>query len=243
MEPLSLCRGFPADQVGTVLLFSVISLIIWRVTFLRWMSYPFRLFNTFTHELSHGIAALATGGSFRRFSVNPDLTGVAWLSGGSRAIILSAGYVGSAVAGGLLLIIASRSERPGAVLFGLGVLLGLLCVIFVGNLFGVLTGFGFSGFFMWGAYFVPGEWHHLILLFLAVQMMFNAMNSLYHLWIVSTYIPLRRGDAYDMQLLTYIPAPVWAILWSLCALVILGISLGIAYCPDMLPLLRTWKGM
>jgi hypothetical protein len=44
-------------------------------------------------------SAVITGGAFRRFEINPDLSGVAFSAGGVAWIISSAGYVGSALFG------------------------------------------------------------------------------------------------------------------------------------------------
>lgn len=56
------------------------------------MVYPFRLFGTFVHELSHGLAAVATGGEFQRFSVQPDVSGLqlaeAWRDGLLKVLAL-----------------------------------------------------------------------------------------------------------------------------------------------------------
>ena len=58
-------------KVFGLLLLATILIVLWRIPGLGWLAYPFRLFGTFVHELSHGLAALGTGGSFRRFVVHP----------------------------------------------------------------------------------------------------------------------------------------------------------------------------
>jgi len=240
MNFAQMCSAIPVHQVMPVFFFSILSLATWHVPFIRWLVYPFQLFNTFTHELSHGMAALLTGGSFQRFSVHPNLSGLAWSSGGIRVIVLNAGYLGSAIAGGLVLVIAAHASDSGVVLLSLGVLLGVLCLLFVRNLFGVLSGFGLSALFVWTALAAPVDWHHLLLLFLAVQMMLNALNSLYELWRGSTQGQMQGSDAHAMQAITVIPAPIWALGWSLGALGIFVLSLGIAYCPGVLPAMEEW---
>src|SRR5436309_454796 len=41
--------------------------------------YPFRILTTVVHELSHAIAALATGGSVSKIVINPDGSGVTYV--------------------------------------------------------------------------------------------------------------------------------------------------------------------
>jgi MFS family permease len=125
------------------LAFLALALIgLWQVPWLGWLVYPFRVFGTFVHELSHGLAAIATGGDFVRFAVSPDLSGVAHSAGGLRMIVASAGYIGSAVFGGALLVLHARLLSSRTLLFGLGVVFGLLCLLFVRNLFGVAAALG-----------------------------------------------------------------------------------------------------
>ncbi|PIV32542.1 MAG: peptidase M50, partial [Lysobacterales bacterium CG02_land_8_20_14_3_00_62_12] len=62
-------------QLLILLLLSALILGLWQVPWLGWLVFPFRLFGTFVHELSHGLAAVLTGGDFVRFTVHPDLSG------------------------------------------------------------------------------------------------------------------------------------------------------------------------
>ncbi|MDD3146729.1 MAG: M50 family metallopeptidase, partial [Candidatus Riflebacteria bacterium] len=58
---------------------------------------PIKYLTVFFHELSHGLAAVLTGGSIVRIEVNANLGGVCWTAGGIRFIVISAGYLGSLV--------------------------------------------------------------------------------------------------------------------------------------------------
>jgi len=62
--------AFPAIPPGTLaarkdwkhwvelLLIALALIVLWQVPWLGWLAYPFRLFGTFVHELSHGLAAI-----------------------------------------------------------------------------------------------------------------------------------------------------------------------------------------
>ena len=65
------------------------------------------------HEFSHAIVAKCTGARVKAIELSPREGGVTVTQGGSRAFILSAGYMGSALIGALLLfcgfsIVASK---------------------------------------------------------------------------------------------------------------------------------------
>ena len=194
---------------------------------LGWIAYPFRLFGTFTHELSHGLAAAATGGALQHFVVNPDLSGMAWSAGGIRWITASAGYFGSAVFGAML-VLASRALPARGVLLFLGVSLLLICVLYVRNLFGIASGLALGAGLVVAGMYLKKEWAEALLLVLAVQSMLEGFGSLLDLFHLS-----RTGDvhtdAHTLAQLSGLPAPVWAVLWALVSATATVLVLRVAY--------------
>jgi hypothetical protein len=216
-------------EVVTVLGLGFLMLILWRIPLFGLLFYPFQLFNTFVHELSHGLAAIVTGGGFNRFVVRPDLSGTAWSVGGIQWIIVSAGYIGSAIFGGILTILAAWGTPARSVLFWLGVALGLLCLLFVRNLFGIVSGFGLAAGLMLAGRRLGPLWADGLLLLLAVQAMLNSLDSMFDLIGFSLALGSPRTDAQIMQGATGIPAIFWALLWTAISVVILVGSLRLAY--------------
>ena len=183
---------------------------------LGWIAYPFRLFGTFTHELSHGLAAAATGGALQRFVVNPDLSGMAWSAGGIRWITASAGYFGSAVFGAML-VLASRALPARGVLLFLGVSLLLVCALYVRNLFGIASGLALGSLLVVAGMYLRKPWAESLLLVLAVQSMLEGFGSLLDLFHLSRSDAVHT-DAHTLAQLTGLPAPVWAVFWGVsCA--------------------------
>ena len=110
---------------------------------------PFRLFVVLVHEVCHAGAALATGGEVIEMRTNWDESGHTLTEGGFFPLISSAGYVGSALAGALLIYtglwpalqrlalalvgaacaaMTLRYTPPGGVDFYLGIFGGLVLV-------------------------------------------------------------------------------------------------------------------
>jgi hypothetical protein len=229
-------------EIVTVLGLGLLMLILWRIPLFGLLFYPFQLFNTFVHELSHGLVAIATGGGFNRFVVRPDLSGTAWSVGGIQWIIVSAGYIGSALFGGILTILAAWGAPARRVLFWLGGALGLLCLLFVRNLFGIVTGFGLAaGLILAGRRLGP-LWADGLLLLLAVQAMLNSLDSMFDLVGFSLALGGPRTDAQIMQDTTGIPAIFWALLWTTISVVILIVSLRVAYYRRPDPIVRQRAG-
>ncbi len=80
-------------------------------TYGKMILYPIRMLVTFLHEFGHAFGALITGGRVANLEIRPDGSGVCWTAGGSRAIILMGGYIGSAIFGNLLFYIGSRANN------------------------------------------------------------------------------------------------------------------------------------
>jgi hypothetical protein len=183
--------------------------------------------------LCHGLAAILTGGSFQRFAVLHDRTGIAWYRGGIRWIVTSAGYMGCAGVGGLLLLAAASDLQAGDVLFWMGLGL-LLTLLFVRNLFGMLSGLGLAGALLYLGTHLSTAWAETLLLFLAVQVMLNAVQSLFDLVQISRMRLDLPTDAQIMREMTGIPAFIWAALWTLISITLLIWLLTVAYGPRAL---------
>lgn len=220
--------GWRWSELAGLAALTLLLLVLWQVPYLGIVVYPFRLFGTFVHELSHGLAALATGGRFERFTVSADLSGLAWSSGGLRFVIASAGYVGSAVFGGILILLAARGLSARTLLTALGVLLGLLCLMFVRNLFGIATGLAIAAALVLAGRRLRPPWSDVLLLVLALQLVLDGFNSLFTVLRLSTASTVQT-DALSMAQATGIPAVVWAVLWTVLSLAMLLVTLRLAY--------------
>ena len=207
---------------------AVASLVLARLPLLNLLVYPFELFNTFVHEISHALAALLTGGSVQRFEIYPNGSGVALVRGGITWIVASAGYLGSALVGSGLLLLVSRGVTPRTVLLVLGVGLLVMCVLFVRNIFGIVAGIGLTAALIGAATQLPPRLSAALLLFLTVQMCLKALDSLWDLLRISSSSH-RTSDAQIMRQVTGVPAIIWALLWSMAALLLLWQAVRWAY--------------
>ncbi len=218
-------------ELAGLLAASVAILLLWRVPGAWWVVYPFRLFGTFVHELSHGLAAVLTGGEFRRFSVSADLSGLAWSAGGARSVVASAGYVGSAIFGSVLVLLSERGVASRMLLSALGLILALACVLFVRNPFGVVAGLALAAALYFAGRRLPAHAADLLLLTLALQSMLDGFNSLLNLFALAGG-DSTRTDAHIMAEITGLPATLWVLVWSVLSAAIVAFSLRLAWRRD-----------
>jgi hypothetical protein len=77
---------------------------------------------------------------------------------------------------------------------------------------------------------LSGEWAEWLLLFLSVQVMLNALQSLFVLIRIS-HMRALPSDAQRMREITGIPGIIWAALWTLVSIGLLLWVLMLAYGP------------
>lgn len=107
--------------------------------------YPIKVFVVLLHEISHGLAALATGGAIEKIVLDSNEGGACHCPGGNAFITLSAGYLGSLLWGVVLLEAAGSPRLPKRLLvFLLGAAVAAVSVLYVRNGFGLLFGLGFG---------------------------------------------------------------------------------------------------
>ncbi len=114
-----------------LILISLLVFLLWNTP----ATFPLRVLIVFLHEIAHGLAAVLTGGSIESISVNMEEGGVTYTRGGSRFVILSAGYVGSLLLGIALFLIALKTHADRAVMALLGALALLIALIYTDGLF------------------------------------------------------------------------------------------------------------
>ena len=83
----------------------VLQMVLTCLVFYLWSSplaQPIKLMVVLFHEISHGVMALFTGGKIISILITADEGGACETEGGSEALIVTAGYLGSMFVGGML---------------------------------------------------------------------------------------------------------------------------------------------
>jgi len=195
-------------------LFFVALWLLWGT----WIVTPLKLFVVLLHEISHGMMAVATGGSIDRIVITPDLGGACYCGGGDAFLTLSAGYLGSLAWGAALVLVAAHVERRAAGLTGaIGVLIGLVALLYVRSLFGLGFALGAGAALVAAARYLSPAANRRILWALGLT------SCLYAVLDIKSDIldrPELRSDARMLAEMTGIPTLVWGGLWIALALVV-----------------------
>lgn len=193
-------------------LFIVLAFII---DYLPIISLPFLWSETFFHEISHGLAALITGGTIHSITLNFDGSGLCTTSGGTRFLIAFSGYAGSALWGLLIYSIANTlSPAKAKLMVGIMVtMLALTLLLWARNISTIVI---LSALLlMYATPLYKALWFRVkfFIQLVAVFIMLDAVRS-------PLYLLDGRdlGDGANLSNLTLLPEFFWVVLWFVIAI-------------------------
>ena len=189
--------------------------------------YPLKIFVVLLHELSHAIAAWATGGEVAYIVLNPRQGGETGSRGGNPFLMLSAGYLGSLLWGvGLVRAAYWKRVHAGTVTGIIGVMVLALTALVVRSQFGVVFGVLFALVLLACAWRLPDLWNRRLVLVLGMT------SCLYAVLDIKSDIldrPTLQSDAAMLAELTGIPTLFWGVVWIAAALTVCALLLRWAW--------------
>mmetsp|Transcript_18463 Transcript_18463/g.26051 ORF Transcript_18463/g.26051 Transcript_18463/m.26051 type:complete len:318 (+) Transcript_18463:118-1071(+) len=216
-------RIWQRDQ--TLIRACVALIILMNISTGRYVLYPFAIFATWIHEMCHGLAACLVGGKIDKLYIYKDGSGLAYTySDGSdwkRAFIASAGYQGTALVGGMLLLCRRLKYGPTVGIIGIGAGMLLSCALVVRNQFGLIfvSLFGFSLCIL-GWKFRAG-WVEQLFAIISATCALNAVDDIHDLFAPGMgYVggEPRWSDAHTVAEKAGMTYKFWATCWLIFAL-------------------------
>lgn len=193
---------------------------LWRFPFML----PLKLLVVTMHESGHALATLFMGGSVDQITLQSNEGGACMsrlpASTVAQIVVYSAGYVGSAIAGGLLIVATLRWKWKRPVLAMCSLWLGLMTVLYARDVFTLGFCAAMAAVLGLAAWKLPEGAVEAINLFLAAFSSLYAVSDLRDdLWNSATRA---QSDAALLANLTYVPSIVWAALWTVLSIALLG---------------------
>jgi len=201
----------PLGGMGIPILLFLASVWFWENP----LVYPIKLLTVFFHELSHGLAAVITGGSMHTIELTADQGGLCWTAGGSWFLILSAGYLGSLLWGAGLLYAAARTRADREIVQFLGGLLIVVTVIYVRTTAGVIFGLSFGAAMLAFASQFGEVACDQLLRYIGVTSCFYVILDIKS-DLIDRSIP--QSDAYRLAQELHLPSIVVGVAWLLFAI-------------------------
>lgn len=190
--------------LGLVGLFVVITLL-WSTPVLL----PLKILVVFFHEISHGFAAILTGGSIEKLTFEPNQGGLAFTRGGWSFVVVNAGYLGSFLWGSALILASSYTRRDRAITGALGFALAVITVLYVRNLFGFFFGLAAAAGFLAVARWLGDVVNDFLLKTVGLT---SCGYAILDIW-SDIFARSCRSDATMLADMTGIPRLFWGVLW------------------------------
>jgi len=233
-------------QIWLLLVATVVTIALWIIPYGGYIVYPIRLFVTFIHESSHALMAVVTGGAVQSLTIAADGSGLTYSApsgffGGM--LTSSAGYIGTTVAGVLMLYLIRKRFSPNKILTAEGLFVALMLVVFTllspifnflslqvsfsSVLFTLITGGVLAGGLIALGIFASSRLASFAVAFLAVQCLLNAITDQITLFFINSPFSGSdvQNDALNMANATHLPGIVWVVVWI--GISLLMISLGL----------------
>eukprot|EP00581_Thalassiosira_minuscula_P000839 CAMPEP_0183740876 /NCGR_PEP_ID=MMETSP0737-20130205/60740_1 /TAXON_ID=385413 /ORGANISM="Thalassiosira miniscula, Strain CCMP1093" /LENGTH=297 /DNA_ID=CAMNT_0025976043 /DNA_START=14 /DNA_END=907 /DNA_ORIENTATION=- len=209
--------------------------VLMNIQKLSYVLYPFKIFSTWIHELSHGTAAIMVGGGIQKLLIYPDTSGLAWTytdgSEWKRGVVASAGYTGTAILGMIMLLFRRTHRGPTYGLIAIGVVILLSCMLYVRNTFGVVFLSITAIILGVCAWKLKARQVGYLYSFLAATCSFNAVDNISELYGSVGYVNGQpaTSDAHTVAEYWGGAYTTWATLWLLFALMCSAIGLLLAF--------------
>lgn len=176
------------------------------------VSIPLNWLESYFHEISHGIAALVTGGEIMRIQLFANGAGLCTTRGGLSFVISFFGYAGATFWGWLLFKLANSHQRTAQVFSGLMIVLLLVSLIFARDLLTIIIISSLAVMFVFTIKMRRLYTLQLLLKFFGLSILLNSLFS-------PTYLFDGRdlGDGAALASMTIVPELVWVLLWCVLA--------------------------
>jgi len=207
----------------------VIILSILFLAFLLWntfLLYPIKLFVVLTHEMSHGLSAILSGGKLDSILLTSFLGGESRTIGGIKFIIASAGYLGSLIFGVLLFVSGYREKFRKVFSIVLAILLILFAANYLEGGFGRISAVLFALFFILFPIYLPEIANAYFYKILGIISMAYVAIDIKEDILTNVYRP---SDAQFIAEITSISATVWGVLWIFISILTIVLLLRWGY--------------
>lgn len=183
---------------------------------------PLRILTVFLHELSHAVAAIATGGEVLSLSVSPNEGGLVTARGGSPFWITSAGYLGSLLIGAALFVLALRTHWDRTILAVFGVITLSVAAFYVRDLFALGFTFATGAAMLLASRFLSMDINDMILRTIGISSMIYAPLDIFDDTIRRAHL---RSDARILAEQVGGSTLFWGGLWLVISLGLIALTL------------------
>lgn len=192
-------------------LFLLAAIIIHQIPL---VSIPFKWLESYFHEISHGLAALITGGTIVKIQLFPNGAGLCTSRGGSALLISFMGYAGASIWGAIIFSLASAHKRLALTFSSLLVALLVLSIGFwVRDVLTLIIILLLLVLLLLPYKFKKLHYFQPLLQLTGMMVLLNSLYSPLHLFDGRSI-----GDGAALAELTFLPELLWVVIWLTIAM-------------------------
>jgi hypothetical protein len=209
-------------ELGIALFISLITILLWNSVVI----YPIKIFVVLLHEMSHGLAAILSGGKIIRIIVTRELGGETITSGGLKFVIAASGYLGSLFFGAMMFYSAYNKKFSMWFNTILSIMILLFTVNYIEGSFTIIFALIFALFLFLSPRLLNNMVHSYAMKILGL------ICSLYVLVDIKEDLLTLRIVPSDAQILadiSGIPAFIWGSAWLIVTIVIVYYMYAFSY--------------
>jgi hypothetical protein len=185
------------------------------------LAYPFRMLIVLFHELSHGFAALVTGGEIEKIILYRAEGGVIFTRGGNGFLISSAGYLGSLLIGIILMVTAIQSRLDRPLLMLCGAVIILAAGLYVRDTFSLIFCLMGGGAMITIAIILPAQVSDLLLRVIGLSSMLYVPWDIWTDTIRPSPLSTGQSDAASIAARSIGTEMMWGGIWLILALIVI----------------------
>jgi hypothetical protein len=190
------------------------------IDYIPFVNLPFLWSETFFHEISHGLAAIMTGGRVHNIALNFNGSGLCTTSGGIRFWVAFSGYAGSALWGFIIYSVAdalspAKARLVVAVMFSMLAITLVLWARDFSTIIILLVLLAMYALPLFGSLWVSVKF---FIQLVGIFVMLDAIRSPLYL-----LDGRNLGDGATLANLTWLPEIAWVSLWFVMAVACLYI--------------------
>ena len=181
------------------------------------ISLPLKWLESFFHEISHGLAAVVTGGRIIQIQLFPNGAGLCTTLGGSEFIILFSGYFGAVVWGLMIYYLAnSLAKTAKTLIYLLIAIIGITMALWTRDVLTLTLLIILIAMLSLILKMSQGQFTKAAIQIVGLTIILNALYS-------PTFLidGQSRGDGAALASITYIPEIIWVGIWLITALLAL----------------------
>lgn len=194
----------------------------WLVYNTPYIYVPFKWFETYFHELSHGIAALLAGGSVDRLALNFDGSGTIFFSDLKMpGLVAFFGYFGAFIWGAAVYLAASSLKKFSSICAAsIAVLVLVTAAMWIRDIQSAIVALTILSVLVLLVKVKRLKLAHLGLRFIGIYVIVAAMYSP----LMQLFAQSAKTDALVLREMTWIPEIFWIAVWMLSGILILWMT-------------------